>query len=66
MVDGSGARIDQVAAVVLKNREKTLIGDPRIYLPESIADGAIQSRVLLVEEPPGCGRRFADEEKPNL
>src|SRR6185437_384952 len=61
-----GAEIDEVAARIAESFQERFIGEPRVRGDECLEHRAIEARILLVEEAPGSGRRFTDEERAYL
>ena len=60
-----GAKVDEVAPGSLKPAKKVVRSEGRIDHQESIPDGAIETRILLVEESSGRRRSLADEQQPH-
>ena len=59
--DRASTQVDEVAAESAKGFEKAAFTEGRERIDEGLADGAVKSRIGLIEKPSGNRWRFADE-----
>jgi hypothetical protein len=65
MIHRVSARINQVAARVLKNRQEPFVRDRRIDSAKRISNCPVQPGISLIEEPPRSRRGLSNEQQPN-